>query len=647
MTLDWKIVSSEVAVLQEVLESSIDGFIALDKAQKISLFNRGAEKIFGYRSDEVVGKGIEILLPDNMAEAHRAHIANFSSEANPSRMMGERRVLYGRAKDGRMIPLDIAIQHHQSDRIHYTALCRDISHRIDRERKLSEQKSKFEALFNGSDRLIFLMDSDGVILEINSAAKEFLAAKKTPTIGNRIWDRNFWKQEIDEGVFKAELARLNREGFANLQATVNTPAGGRASLDIRLKKFTIEGSDKELFLMEAMDVTRHIKTNEALSRSERSLARAQKIARLGNWDWDILSNDVRWSDEVFRIFGLLSNDVTVSYPAFLGAVHPEDRLKVERAVANAVEQDKPYNIIHRIITPDGQEKVVHELGEVLRDKTGQVLSMRGTVQDITENWHREKALSEARSKAEAANRAKSQFLATMSHELRTPLNAIIGFSSSMRDGIFGELDKRYQEYVGYIQDSGEHLLSIINDILDLSRIEVGTVEIRSDWVCPSRILDKCLKYISEKAHNKCITMSVHKDEDLPDILLDERHIDQILINLLTNAVKFTDPGGTIELGARRQGDEVELFVRDTGIGMSEDDVKNVFQPFVQADMSYARNHEGVGLGLAIVKQLTELQGGRVGIESAPGEGTRVSVFFKVAEESEDPKKAEALQSVDR
>ncbi|MFC7048340.1 PAS domain S-box protein [Emcibacter nanhaiensis] len=647
MTLDWNILDKESTVLLEIFENSVDAFIALDKDQKITLFNKGAEGIFGYRSEEIVGKKLDVLLPDGVARIHRRHVNAFKTESNPSRMMGDRKVFYGKSKGGGLIPLHIAIQHHNSDQIQFSAICRDISHRMDRERKLSEQKSKFEALFNSSNRLIFLIDEEGRVREANNTAFDILGPDQDCCLGMYIWECAFWKDDIDRARLRRELGTLEGGRFGKLQAKIVSPDGKKISLDISLKKFSIDGYDEKLIVLEAMDVTRLAETNDALRKSERSLARAQQISHLGSWEWDMETDDLYWSDEAFRIFGRTPNAFGASYPAFLESIHPEDRSKVEKAVANAVEYCKPYNIIHRIRTPDGEEKIVHELGEVLRDEMEKPLRMTGTVQDITENWHREKALSEAHSRAEAANRAKSQFLATMSHELRTPLNAIIGFSSSMKDGIFGELDAKYKEYVGYIKDSGEHLLSIINDILDLSRIEVGTIDLRSDWISPSQLLDKSLKYISERAHNKCIKLSVNREEDLPDVYLDERHTGQILINLLTNSVKFTDPGGTIELGARRKGKEIEMFVRDTGIGMSEEDVKKVFQPFVQADMSYARNHEGVGLGLAIVKQLAELQGGHVEIESAPGEGTCVSVSFPMAADREGLPQTAEMQDADR
>ena len=391
-----------------------------------------------------------------------------------------------------------------------------------------------------------------------------------------------------------------------------------------------------LIVLEAVDVTRLVKTNEALKESENRLARAQQIAHLGNWEWNISTNEIYWSDEVYRIFGLTPDIFEASYAAFLATIHEKDRPKVEKAVEHALKSGKPYSIIHRIICPDGKEKIVHELGEVLRNERGEPLSMTGTVQDITESWHREKALAEARNQAEAANRAKSQFLATMSHELRTPLNAIIGFSSGMQKGLFGNSPAQYREYAGYILESGQHLLSIINDILDLSRIEVGAVQVKPDWIRAEELITGTLRYITEKALAKNIFIQTDIDADIPDLYLDKRLCRQIMSNLLTNAVKFTDSGGKIIMGARLHASpenipegDVEIYVQDTGIGMKAEDIDKVFRPFAQADMSFTRNHEGVGLGLAIVKNLTELQGGRVTINSTPDVGTCVSVFFPV------------------
>ncbi|PHZ86623.1 PAS domain S-box protein [Paremcibacter congregatus] len=616
--------------LSEIIAHTVDGIIALDKEQNIVLFNKGAETIFGYSSAEILGRKLNVLLPKEIASSHHKRVENFGKSAKSARLMGERDILYGRAKDGHAVPLDIAIQHHpETNQVRYTAICRDISGRIKRERRLAVQKAKFETLFNSSNRLIFLTDEHGEIQEMNKTACNLLAGYKTSFIGQKICSCKFWDNKFDRALLQQQIAQLEQDNFSRISAKIISAEGKSYSLEVTLKTITVENTAPKRIVIEAMDVTQLAEINEALRKSENSLARAQKIAHLGNWEWNIENNGLEWSDEVFRIFGRMPGSFTVTYPAFIAAIHPDDLKKVEQAVDAAIHHQKTYDIVHRILTPEGIEKVIRERGEVLRDENGHPMHMTGTVQDITESWYRERALAGAQEKAEAANKAKSQFLATMSHELRTPLNAIIGFSGSMQSEIYGALDKQYKEYADYIQQSGQHLLAIINDILDLSRIEVGTIDVRADWIEPERLVEKPLKFISDRAQAKGITVHCQLDPKLRDVFLDERHTTQILINLLTNAVKFSNTGDQITLGVRTSPDEVEFYVQDSGIGMSKESISKVFNPFFQVDMSYSRTHEGVGLGLAIVKELTELQKGRVTISSALGEGTRASVFFPV------------------
>ncbi|WP_138379026.1 PAS domain S-box protein [Luteithermobacter gelatinilyticus] len=637
MTQDWNKLGSYPEALQEIIQFAEDGIISLDQNQNIVLFNNGAEKIFGYASKEVLGQPLTILLPASSRKAHKRYIETFSRTAQTSRIMSKTIPLYGKARDGREVPLEITIQKHRgASPIRFTAICRDISHRLCREQRLAENHAKFKAIFNSSNRLIILMDDQGRILEINRTARTFLGQDQANYVGQEIWRCDFWNGEIYPAMVRYEIKHLKDDGFSRLTAQITSCEGRSMSLDMSLKKFATGPEGEMLIVLEAVDVTRLVKTNEALKESENRLARAQQIAHLGNWEWNISTNEIYWSDEVYRIFGLTPDIFEASYAAFLATIHEKDRPKVEKAVEHALKSGKPYSIIHRIICPDGKEKIVHELGEVLRNERGEPLSMTGTVQDITESWHREKALAEARNQAEAANRAKSQFLATMSHELRTPLNAIIGFSSGMQKGLFGNSPAQYREYAGYILESGQHLLSIINDILDLSRIEVGAVQVKPDWIRAEELITGTLRYITEKALAKNIAIQTDIDADIPDLYLDKRLCRQIMSNLLTNAVKFTDSGGKIIMGARLHASpenipegDVEIYVQDTGIGMKAEDIDKVFRPFAQADMSFTRNHEGVGLGLAIVKNLTELQGGRVTINSTPDVGTCVSVFFPV------------------
>lgn len=234
--------------------------------------------------------------------------------------------------------------------------------------------------------------------------------------------------------------------------------------------------------------------------------------------------------------------------------------------------------------------------------------------------------------AEQANRAKSRFLANMSHELRTPLNAILGFSSIIRDRMFGESDiDRYSDYADDINRSGEHLLEIINDILDIAKIEAGQFNMNPELTSLPRLIQEAINLVAIPAEEKSIALTFTKPDDTIDVVIDRKGIKRVLLNLLSNAVKFTPKSGAVFVAVDRQVDDsVLLSVCDTGIGIPKEKIDKVLQPFEQVDNEYTRTESGTGLGLSLVKSLVELHGGSVTIESEEGLGTKVAVTLPAA-----------------
>ncbi|MBI4390437.1 MAG: GAF domain-containing protein, partial [candidate division NC10 bacterium] len=222
---------------------------------------------------------------------------------------------------------------------------------------------------------------------------------------------------------------------------------------------------------------------------------------------------------------------------------------------------------------------------------------------------------------EAANRAKSQFLANMSHELRTPLNAIIGFSALLEEGQHGPLTEKQRRFVGHVQTSGKHLLAVINDILDLTRVEAGKLELALEPVDLAAVIEEALTLVREGAFAKKLSLTAELPDGIRPAVADPVRLRQILYNLLSNAVKFTPEGGTVTVGAERDGEGVTVWVRDTGIGISPEDQERIFREFEQVDNSFSRQYQGAGLGLALTRRLVELHGGRIRVESTPEKGS--------------------------
>jgi len=277
----------------------------------------------------------------------------------------------------------------------------------------------------------------------------------------------------------------------------------------------------------------------------------------------------------------------------------------------------------------GDQLTVSISGKPFFDTDGVFLGYRGTGRDVTPEFLAERRLQEAKTAAETANVVKSQFLANVSHELRTPLNAIIGFAELLELGIAGPLLPKQVENLRIIRQSGDHLHNIINDILDLAKVEAGKLELRDEGgVDPRRIIDGCVQLIKERVREGGLVLSVETEPDLPLLVADSTRLKQILLNLLSNAVKFTDRGGSIVVsGSRTESGGVAFQIRDTGAGMSEPEIEIALQPFGQIDGGLARRHEGTGLGLPLARRLAELHGGSLRVDSWKGRGTHVTVVL--------------------
>lgn len=270
-------------------------------------------------------------------------------------------------------------------------------------------------------------------------------------------------------------------------------------------------------------------------------------------------------------------------------------------------------------------------GAPVFDDMGEFIGYRGFARDVTRERLSDQALRTAKEEAELANRAKTEFLANMSHELRTPLNSIIGFSDILVSETFGALNiPQYREYACDINDAGKHLLQLINDLLDLARIERGQLQLNEQRLDLGLLVNACHRLVRERAFDAGVSLMIDCPPDLPPLLADELRVKQALVNLLSNAIKFTDRGGAISVVTRRQDDgSVRVTVADTGVGISSEDIAVALSEFGQVDGTLTRKHEGTGLGLTLSRKLIELHGGALEMESEVGQGTSVHLVFPV------------------
>lgn len=372
------------------------------------------------------------------------------------------------------------------------------------------------------------------------------------------------------------------------------------------------------------DISERLAAVELLRENEERLSLSQAIAHAGTWDWNINTGALIWSHEIYTIFGIKPNAFEASYDHFLKFLHPDDKDMVIAAVNDAVENNAPYDVEHRIITQNGIERYVHERGEVYRDEEGKPHRMIGVVLDITERKTFINALESATAEASRANKAKSDFLANMSHEIRTPMNAILGMGYL---ALKTELSRQQSDYLNKMMSSARSLLRIINDILDFSKIEAGKLEMEHTPFSLAEVMEDVANVVGAAVDNKRLEILFATDVDVPCSLVgDPLRLEQVLINLTNNAVKFTEAGevvvrASLEDATPDGAATLKFTVRDTGIGMSPEHVKTLFEAFHQADTSTTRRFGGTGLGLSISARLVGMMGGDISVESNEGVGS--------------------------
>jgi len=353
-----------------------------------------------------------------------------------------------------------------------------------------------------------------------------------------------------------------------------------------------------------------------LAEREKQLEEAQHLARLGNWSIDLSTNTMFWSQEVFNILGVAAGQFEPQLDSLLHFVHPNDRELVQQATID-IENEQARDIEFRVVKPNGDICHIHELAQVIHDEKGGKKYIKGTIQDITTQKIAELAVIKARDDAEKANKAKSDFLSSMSHELRTPLNAILGFSQLLEHDADASEDQL--ENVLEIRKAGSHLLELINEILDLSKIESGKIDLSITSVDTCEIVDDVIGLSQQLAEKGQIALS-HNCNKSSYVLADKLRLKQVLINLVSNAIKYNKPGGSVSISSYNQNEMAIIKVSDTGLGIPEDKLEDIFKPFNRLGAELT-NVEGTGIGLAITKRIVNAMGGKILVSSELGKGS--------------------------
>ncbi len=390
-----------------------------------------------------------------------------------------------------------------------------------------------------------------------------------------------------------------------------------------------------------VDITERKSREEALQESQLLLRQSQRIAHLGHWDWRVTDGSITWSDETYRIFGYAPGGIEVTLETYFDHIPPADRSRIEAVNRESVATGQMPTVQHRIVRADGTERIV-ELSGIAMDTNADGTPDRavGTILDVTERERREQALraskqraeqaqteaEEARAVAEEASRLKSALLANMSHEVRTPLTSVIGFAE-----VLGEMDLEppADRFTRMIYRGGRRLLDTLNSMLDLSQLEAGAVTMRPKTVAIGPLVRDLVADFELRAQEASVELMV--DAPAPSVLatVDVGGLERVVNNLLSNAIKFTGegqaPGGRVAVDLRAAADQLTLVVTDTGVGIEEGFLPDLFEAFKQESTGDGRGFEGSGLGLAITSELVGLMGGAISVESVKGEGTTFTV----------------------
>ncbi|GAB4257303.1 MAG: hypothetical protein Kow0065_06480 [Methylomicrobium sp.] len=507
------------------------------------------------------------------------------------------------------------------------------------QRETETALNRFRQIFEESPIGIALIDSqNGQIREVNQRFAD-IAGRTRAEMTVIDWMSITHPDDIQADLdFMAKMNAGAIDGFQMNKRYLH-PDGQIVWIDMTVAPLATGSDERPLHLCMISDITERIAAERALKEAEQTLRQAQAVAHIGSWHMTSPGDTFAISEETARLYDLGDADSTITFSDWFTRIHPDDRARVNAAWQAAL-QGAPYDVTCRIVRR-GEILWIKAVAELEFDAAGQWVKGIGTVQDITESVtaaqrleQLNRELAQRTEQAEAANRAKSSFLAMMSHEIRTPLNVILGLVNLFDTH---DLSTAQQQDIQDIEIASKNLLALINDILDFSKIEAGELQLDSHPFRLNSILTDLQAMFGRVAIQKGLQFDITADTPELTLIGDEVRLRQILINLLSNAFKFTHQGqitvtGRLDAQRNDRGIQLHLTVADTGIGIAHDHLTELFAPFRQADISTTRHYGGTGLGLSIVKRLVELMGGQIHADSEIGKGSTftLSLPFAVA-----------------
>ena len=614
MGLRQDFTSVEAEVAQRLLEDTPDAVVAVSPDEEIVLWNTAAETLFGYSRAEALGRRLtELIGPSEPKESDRHRHAQAAEQALSIFEAVRRR------KDGSLVHVSVSskvLEREKGRRITLSTI-KDVTRlKVLRDAKLLE--AQFRNLLESTPDAIVIVNVTGRIVLVNVQAEKIFGHPRTQLVGEPV---EMLLPERFRATHNAHRARFfgqprTRTMGAGLDLYGLRANGEEFPVEISLSPLVTE--EGTMVMSAVRDVSERLKAEQKFRGLLESAPDAMVLVGPDG-------NIALINSQTERLFGyrrseLLGRPVEILVPERYRGKHAEHRSGFfSQPRARPMGADLELFGVRR----DGSEFPAEISLSPLETEEGMFVS--SAIRDATARKRYEQGLQEA-------SRLKSVFLANMSHELRTPLNAIIGFSEFLIDEKAGALTAKQKEYLGDVLNSGRHLLRLINDVLDLSKVEAGKMEVRAELFSVPQAVEEVCSGVASIAAGKQITIKREFAATVGQLTLDRQKFIQVLYNLVSNALKFSDEGSEVCVSVRQRGQGLELSVRDRGIGIRREDLDRLFVEFQQLDSGSTRRFEGTGLGLALTKKLIEVQGGSIAVESERGRGSTFTVLLPLTPE---------------
>lgn len=632
----------------QIFERITDAFVALDKNWCYSYVNPKAALMFGRQAQELIGKHIWTEFPEGVGQPFALAYKKALAEQQ-ALTLEEYYPPYDRWFENRIYPSPDGL----------TIYFHDITERKRTEAALhqSEQEvrnayERFQKIFMGAPEAMSISDmQSGHLVLVNDAFCTTFGRARSELTGHTSLELGLWSDPSRREQVVAAL----RAGHTVRGVEGQTRQSSGALRDVIYSAEMLQLDSQAHLLLMFTDITEQKRAVQALNDNEERLRLATEMAEIAIWEYDFQTNQMSRSANHDQLYGQPWQE-RWDIGRFTEATHPDDRERANALIQAAVAPSGPdsYAFDFRVIWPDGS---LHWLwvkgGVVKRDAAGRGQMVRGVLHDITERKQSQSVIERlheelqryateleqrvtertaelvvARDRAESADRLKSSFLATMSHELRTPLNSVIGFTGVLLQKIPGPLNAEQEKQLNFVRKAGRHLLALISDVLDISKVEAGELRLAREPFDFAALLARVGAAFALEAGHRGLAFKLVPCPGVVQLTGDTRRVEQVLNNLISNALKFT-AHGSITLACEREDHGVLVSVSDTGVGIKAEDLNKLFRPFSQIETGLSGLREGTGLGLAITKHLVEAMGGEVKVESNWGQGSRFSFTLPI------------------